>query len=242
MHTCRFITALLALTVCTAVPRTIIQAQPCLGTPTRGGIAYERGAASYSSSNGVAAAFAANHVSVGGGYRMRDRGPRTTSSNEADLRFALHIKVTRLMFCPNIGLGYAAESWKPEPAVTFDSKRLVGRGGIGIGLEQPVYKGFALIPFVSARYEFHVLYIDLTAPAGSTAEPAGDTLSVVDLEYGLMARFKFLYGGITAQRKSDSPGKHPYQSRLLLGVTFGGGGKSTSPSSSPAKRDENDAP
>ena len=230
MQSCRSKTALFALAVCTGVPLTAIRAQPCLGTPTRGGVAYERGAASYSSSNGVAAALAAHRVSLSGAYRMRDRGAARTSSNEADLRFALHIGISRLMLCPNIGLGYAAESWKPEPGVTFDSKRLVGRGGLGIGLEQPVYKGFAIIPFVSARYEFHVLYIDLTAPAGSTAEPAGDTLSVVDLEYGLMARFKFLFGGITAQRKSDSPGRHPYQSRLLLGVTFGGSGKSTSTS------------
>ncbi len=230
MYSRRSTTALLALAFSAIVPLIALHAQPCLGTPTHGGIAYERGAASYSSSNGVTAAYAGHRASVGGAYRIRDRGAIT--SNEGDFRFAVHVNVSRLMLCPNVGLGYAGESWKPEPAVTFDTKRLIGRAGVGLGIEQPVYKGFTVIPFVSARYEFHVMYIDLTAPTGSTAESSGDTLSVVDIEYGLMARFKFLYGGITAQRKSDSPGRRPYQSRLMLGVTWGGSGKSNSASSS----------
>lgn len=239
MHSCRLTTAGLALAIGASVPLTL-QAQPCFGTPTRGGVAYERGSASYSSSNGVSAAYAGHRLSVGGGYRLRDRSAGITS-NEGDFRFAVHVAAGRLMFCPNIGVGYAGESWKPETNVTFDTKRLIGRGGVGVGLEQPVYKGFAVIPFVSARYEFHVVYIDLTAPAGSTAESAGDTLSVVDIEYGLMARFKFLYGGLSLQRNSDSKGTRPYQSRLMLGVTFGGGGTSKG-SPPPVTREENDAP
>ena|SRR5437868_4719250 len=52
----------------------------------------------------------------------------------------------------------------------------------------------------------------------------GHTTSAMDVEYGLIAHYKFVYGGFTARHVVDRA--PPYFARWIVGVTFSTGGGS----------------
>ena len=198
-----------------------LQAQACFGTPSRTNVAYEYGMFSFGQSNGASAALVGRRTALAIAARTGDIGD--LSLQGGDLRFSLGLPVGKVQICPALGVGYKSLTSEPAPEFSINSKTLSLRAGAGIGIEQHVYAGVSLIPFVAARYEFNLIYINVDAPnSDPDTDISGDTLSVVNFEYGLTATWKMLYVGIAAQRNDDS-GDRPYFARYVLGFTFGGG-------------------
>ena len=205
----------------TPVASNKLQAQACFGTPSRTNVAYEYGMLSFGQSNGVSAALVGGRTALG--LALRTGEIDDLDMQGADLRFSLKVPAGRVQICPALGVGYKSLTSEPATDFKINSKTLSLRAGAGVGIEQEVYAGISLIPFVAARYEFSLVYIDVDAPnADPDDEISGDTLSRVDFEYGLTATWRMLYVGIAAQRNSDS-GSRPYFARYILGFTFGSG-------------------
>ena len=215
-------TILVSLTLSVVAGASPLAAQVCHGTPPRGGIAFEHGELSTGTSTGVNLAWAGRGA-FDATLRQRNLD-NDRSGQEANVRFALTIG-SKIQFCPGIGLGFGRDEWDAGDGFSLTSNQLTGRAGIGVGMEQPLVAGISLIPFVVAQYEFTAIEYDVDAPANAETEVTGDTLSHVDFEYGLMARFKILYGGIAAQRNTEVSGTRPYMARYVLGLTFGSGSK-----------------
>ncbi len=203
----------------------VAHAQVCYGTPAHGGIAYERGIASLGQSNGGSATIAASHVAFSVGGRVLETIP-TFTAQAADTRLSLQFGGARLSVCPGLGLGYQRDVWEPADAaagkVTVTSQSAALRGGLSVGTEQRIPGGLSLIPFIGGRYAFHVWYIDTKVSKGE-AVATGDTVSTVELGYGLTMRFRNVYLGWTADRDLGRKGTRPYESRLFLGLTWGTG-------------------
>jgi hypothetical protein len=199
-------------------------AQACHGTPRRGGVAYEYGKLSgIGTSQGVAGALAGSHVALGAGAAVRDLG--TLTGQEASLRFSFILGGGNLQICPGLGFIYQHDSWSPREEVSLTAHNLLGRAGAGIGYEQRLFQAFSITPFVVAQYEFGITAYDLAISTrdSTSTDISGDTLSRAQFEYGLIGRYKFLYGGVAALRSSDSNGGRPDMMRFIVGVTFGGG-------------------
>ena len=201
---------------------TVVQAQICAGTPRGGGIAFEYGTSAVGHTQGLSASLGGGRHSFGAAYRHRTLEEDATG-NEARIRYSLGFGAGPLQICPGLGLGFIRDTWNAQNDVTLHTSALSGRAGVGIGLEQAVYKGFAVIPFAVVHYEFTAIKFDLDAPAGTETDISGDTLSGVDIEYGLLARYKFVYGGIAAQRNTERSGNRPYLARWIVGFTFSPG-------------------
>jgi hypothetical protein len=122
-----------------------------------------------------------------------------------------------ISICPGLGAGYQREEWEPESIEPVVSRTLSWRGGVSAGLEQHVYRGFVIAPFVGVHYQFDGSIVEVTAP-GNVA--GGDSLSHIDIEYGLIGRFGAVFAGFSASRFTDG-GDRPYIARWLLGVAFG---------------------
>jgi len=180
---------------------------------------------------GISAALDRGRFAVGMSLRAREL-ESDAKGQEAALRFSLGFTVSRVQICPGIGLGFARDEWE-SPGVTLTANAFTGRAGVGIGMEQPLYGEFSAIPFIVAQYEFTAIVYDLDDASGGDPEITGDTLSRVDIEYGLMARYKFVYAGIAAQRNSDRTGSRPYMARWIIGFAFGGGAKQSTVKSRP---------
>lgn len=194
-----------------------MRAQSCYGTPSRSNVAYEYGTVTFGRFDGVSAHLVGTRTALSIGGRFGEI--EDVSVQEGSLRFGVQLPAGKLQVCPALGLGFSRATSEPEPEWNLASNTLSLRAGIGVGIEQEVYRGVALIPFVAARYEFNVLYIRIDAPNADVTQ-SGDTSSTVDFEYGLMASWKVLYAGVAAQRNKDS-GDRPYFARYVVGLTFG---------------------
>ena len=216
MHHLRLVSfTIVALTA----PLASLAAQLCYGTPSNGGLAFEHGKMNFGTTNGVSGAIAGKHVALGGGYRSMEIGPSVTGTN-AGGRFAVVLGSSRLQVCPGLGVEYERQEWNRGTFGTANSRQLIGRAGIGFGLEQPVYEGVSVIPFAVIQYAFRAVDYTVDAP-DSDVQESGDTTSTGDLEYGLLARYKFVYGGFAARHAMKSA--PPYVARWIIGVTFSAG-------------------
>jgi hypothetical protein len=168
---------------------------------------------------GGSAVLDAGRVAIGVGLRTRDLESDATGQ-EYLFRLSLKFGAARVQICPGFGVGFARDEWSTPTGLTLTSNALTARAGAGIGFEQEVHKGLSAIPFVVVQYAFTATAFDLDDGIGGDAEITGDTLSRVDIEYGLMARYRFLYGGIAAQRNSERSGNHPYMARWIIGFAF----------------------
>ena len=206
--------ALCTLVVLTATAAAL-HAQTCYGTGPRGGLAVDHGKVDFGTTTGVTGAIASSHFAFGGGYRTVDRASNT-SGNQADVRIALIFGGGSFQFCPGLGVDYEHSSWNASTG-TLTSNSLTAWAGIGVGFEQPVYKGFSLIPHLGFRYAFTAIKYDF---AGNAAElrTTGDTLTRGQLQYGLLGRYKIVYVGFSADHPLQSA--PPLMARWVLGLTF----------------------
>ena len=195
------------------------QAQSCYGTPSRSNVNYEYGRVAFGQFNGASASLVGRRTALALSARVGTIDDLDVQ--EGALRFGVQLPAGKVQICPALGIGFSRLNTEAAPQTELTSNVLSLRAGVGLGIEQEVYRGISLIPFVAARYEFNVLYVTVDAPNADVVE-SGDSASVVDVEYGLMASWKMLYAGFVAQRNSDS-GDRPYFARYVLGFTFGSG-------------------
>jgi hypothetical protein len=216
-------TAFLAVVIATPVCG---GAQLCYGTPRNGGIAFEHGRVNFGSTNGVSGAISAAHLALAGGYRKIEIGSNVTG-NSSEGRFAIVLGGSRVQFCPAIGAEYETRAWDAGTAGILNSRHLTGRAGAGLGIEQSIVGGVSLIPYAAVQFAYTAIDYKLDRP-NSNVQEVGDTTSTGDVEYGLLARYKILYGGFSARHAMKSA--PPYFARWIVGVTFptgGGGGGGT---------------
>jgi hypothetical protein len=211
------------------------RAQACNGTPMGRSVGYEYGKRTIGTSQGLAGTLAGSHTALGGGVALRDLGE--VMGQEGSLRFSFIIPASKLQICPGLGMIYQHDTWDPRSDVSVTTHSLLGRAGMGLGIEQRVYGDLSIIPYAVAHYEFALTAFALHYGGGDSSETnyTGDTTSRGQFEYGLIARYKFLYGGIAAHRSSDTQGRRPDMARWIIGVTFSG--RQSAPSApAPASR------
>jgi hypothetical protein len=90
--------------------------------------------------------------------------------------------------------------------------------GIGAGLTQEVGAGVAISPFVRLGYGFNLTVYDVDA-TGAETDVTGDTLSGVTIDYGAIAHWRYVFGGLVSSRAPGQTGA-PVAMRIILGVTF----------------------
>ena len=210
--------AAVSIVVMSAICASTVQAQSCYGTPSRSSVAYDYGRVTLGEFHGGSATLIGARTALALSARVGSIDDLDVQ--EGALRFGLQLPAGKVQICPALGLGLSRLT-SETPQYDLASNILSLRAGVGVGIEQEVYRGISLIPFLAARYEFNVLYVTVDAPNADVLE-SGDTTSTVDFEYGLMASWKILYMGIAAQRNLDS-GDRPYFARYVLGFTFGSG-------------------
>lgn len=202
-------------------------AQICLGTPSHSSVAYDRGTVSVANSNGGTATLVGGRTALSVSARSYEKWT-DNSMIGGDMRFALQFRASRVVVCPNIGVGYLKNLWEPPPApegtFSITSHNVQAQGGLAVGFEQPVYGGVSVTPYAGARYAFRVWYLD-SEFSGDDVSASGDTTSSVELEYGLSARYRNVFLGWSAVRDTDNKGNRPASSRLFVGLAWGLGKK-----------------
>lgn len=216
--------------VALAVPVVAGAQAVCHGTPRGTTVALEYGKLNEGNTTGLAATFGGLRL----GARLRDIDD-DLSGQEFDLRFSVPIGISRFQLCPLLGVGYQRDEWDFDANSTLTSQMVTLKAGAAIGAEFPVAAGFSAIPFLQLAYQFSAIKFDIEAP-DSEPEVTGDTLSFVDVEYGLIGRYRNFFAGVAANWDTDSDGFRPYQARWILGFSFSGG---SSASRAPVPRSRN---
>jgi len=209
-----------ALAVLSLVVPGMAGAQACHGTPRGTTLAYEYGKLNVGNTQGLAATFGAVKL----GARLRNIDDEL-SGKEADLRFSIPIGTARFQVCPLLGLGFQRDEWDFDLDSRLTTNMLTLKAGAAFGTEIQVAAGISAMPFVQVAYQFSAIHFDLEMP-NSEPEVTGDTLSFVDIEYGLVGRYRNFFAGVAANRDTDSEGIHPYQARYIFGFSFSGGSSS----------------
>jgi hypothetical protein len=175
---------------------------------------------SIGTSQGVAGTLAGRHAALGVGFAARSVGE--ISGQQGSLRFSFGLPIGTLSLCPGIGLIYQHDTWDARDNVSVIAHNLSARAGAGLGFEQRIPGGFSISPFVVAQYEFALTVYDMDVSGNipTTTQVTGDTLSRAQLEYGIIGRYQFLYGGVAAHRTSDNKGNRPDAARWIIGVAF----------------------
>ena len=209
-----------------------LTAQSCLGLPQRSSIAFESATYTAGTATGAAAALSGKHTALDLGFRARNVAD-DESGIEGALRFSVLIPISKVHVCPGLGLNFTHTKWDINPTTSMTTSVLAARAGAGLGIEQKVVGDLSLIPFGGVYYQFAAIVFQIDAPDGEN-DVTGDTLSHTQFEWGLMAHFRFLYGGWAAARYTDNGSfTHPAMSRWVVGLTFPtGGSKSKSRDSS----------
>ena len=134
------------------------------------------------------------------------------------------VPILAIRICPGLGFVYQHDTWdQPDASVTIHNISL--RAGAGLGFEQRVFGGFSVNPFVVTEYDFTLTALDFN-PSGadsSNVQLTGDTLSRVQIEYGLIGQIPIVWWYCRASNRG-SKGTRPYMARYILGVSFSGAG------------------
>ena len=201
-------------------------AQTCRGMPRRGGIAFVHSSTYGGPQNGVAVSLAGGRTAIGGGFRSQseDLG---VSAWGADLRFSVLLGAGNLQICPGLGLDYTNEDWDIGDGLALTTRIASAQAGVGLGYEREVYEDLTVAPFLGLDYQFTAWVFTLDSPETTDDELSGDTLSHFNIRYGVLAQYKFVYAGVSADRYSDTKGSSPYLGRWIVGVSFGGGNRAT---------------
>lgn len=210
-----------ALAAGSMVGPSAMHAQTCIGAAPSSSVAYAYGQTSASRGHGARLNLVGQRAAFGVGASALSMPPQT-GAIESDAQVALQFRTNRFTVCPVLGLRYGRSAWEQEIVEqTITTQALGASGGVAVGLDQQVYGGVHVTPFLSARYRFQVFFLSSDA-ADDDAEYSGDTVSVVDLEYGLTARYRRFMMGWSATRNSDTQGTRPQSARFFLGLTWGG--------------------
>lgn len=192
------------------------EGQLCHGLPAKS-IAFEYGRLAVGTSQGALATLGGLELAA----RLRDISS-TYSGHEGSLRYSVRIGSSRVQFCPSVGATYQRDTWDVSVGSSFTINALTLRGGGGIGFMQPVFRGVAVNPFVGVHYQFKATHFDAEGTPDENFEVSGDTLSEVEIEYGMMAHYRSFYGGVVAHRFAKYKGLAPYMARWIVGFSFSG--------------------
>lgn len=193
----------------------------CHGTPRGLTAAYEYGKLTSGNSQGIAVTLPGVRLAA----RVRDID-ETLSGQEFDVRFSLPIGTSKFQVCPLLGIGYGRDEWDFSTSSSMTTQTLDLRGGAAVGGEFPLTAGFSAIPFVQVAYQFRAVKFDVE-DAGGDVKASADTVSGMEIEYGLVGRYRNFFAGVAANRSDDTEGLRPYQARWILGFSFSGGSRSS---------------
>ena len=193
----------------------------CHGTPRGLAVAYEYGKLTSGNSQGIAVTLPGVRFAA----RMRDID-ETLSGQEFDVRFSLPIGTSKFQVCPLLGVGYGRDEWEFSASSSMTTQTLALRGGAAVGGEFPLRAGLSAIPFLQVAYQFRAVKFDVE-DAGGDVEASADTVSGMEIEYGLVGKYRNFFAGVAANRNKDTEGIRPYQARWILGFSFSGGSRSS---------------
>jgi len=193
----------------------------CHGTPRGLAVAYEYGKLTSGNSQGIAVTLPGVRFAA----RMRDID-ETLSGQEFDVRFSLPIGTSKFHVCPLLGVGYGRDEWEFSASSSMTTQTLALRGGAAVGGEFPLRAGLSAIPFLQVAYQFRAVKFDVE-DAGGDVEASADTVSGMEIEYGLVGKYRNFFAGVAANRNKDTEGIRPYQARWILGFSFSGGSRSS---------------
>lgn len=196
-----------------------VEAQSCIGGPERSSIALESTAYSIGTAIGGIASLAGKRTALDVGVRARSIGD-DVSGIGGGIRFSVILPAAKFRICPGLGLGVVRDKWTVDASTSQTATTAFARAGVGFGLEQPVYKDVSVIPFVGVYYRFNATAFSVDAP-GETFTTA-DSASHVQIEYGIFARYRFLFAGIAGERTSDTEGARADLGRIVVGLTSSG--------------------
>jgi hypothetical protein len=193
------VSAMLALAVTSP-----LHAQTCNGTPRFGGVDYEYEQRGIGTSQGAGLTLAASHVALNAAYRKSDLGTNLTGQT-GETRVSVPIDAGVFLICPGLGLQYDQDVWNATQTETVTARTGTGRAGLSLGVNSLTHGDAQVIPFLGVDYSFAVRVFSLNA-TGAQNTTTGDTLSHIELNYGIVARFKFVYAGFESRRQgSDRP-------------------------------------
>lgn len=210
---------LIAATTAVMLLAVDVEAQSCIGRPERSSIALESTAYSIGNGIGGVASLTGKRTAIDVGIRARSIGD-DVSGIGGGVRFSVIVPAAKFRICPGLGLGVVRDKWTVDASTSQTATTASVRAGAGFGIEQPVYKDVSVIPFVGVYYRFNATAISVDAP-GETFTTA-DSASHVQIEYGISARYRFLFVGIAAERTSDTEGSRADLGRIIVGLTSSG--------------------
>ena len=210
---------LVAATMAATLIAVDVEAQACIGGPERSSIALESTAYSIGTAIGGIASLAGKRTAIDVGFRARSIGD-DISGIGGGLRFSLIFPAGKFRICPGLGLGVVRDKWTLDASTSQTATTASARAGVGFGFEQPVVKDVSVIPFVGVYYRFNATAFSIDAP-GETFTTA-DSVSHVQIEYGVFAHYRFLFAGIAAERTSKTEGSRADLGRIIIGLTSSG--------------------
>ena len=193
---------------------TDLSGQACQGAPGRS-VWLERGTLPLGNTVGGGLSLGGNRLGLAAAYRYRDVSD-AISGHEARIRAALVFHASRIQLCPVLSLGAQREEWQVDATTSLTSTTAAGTAGLGVGIELPIVANLSLIPHVIGQYEYSAKYFELDG--GADNDESAALFGNGDVEFGLLARFKFLYGGYHAHWNPRSD--YGYLTRWILGARF----------------------
>jgi len=191
-------------------------AQACQGTPRGRGFWVERGEMSLGNTIGGGGALGGKSFAVSASFRHQDVSD-AVSGDEATLRIGPIVRAGALQLCPVLTLNGQRQEWQVDSDVSLTTNRVAASGGLGVGVELPIIGDLSVIPHAIGQYEYAGTYFKFEGVDGDTDE-SGVHRGRVDLEFGLLGRFKFFYGGVRSHYAPES--KRAYLTQFIAGIAL----------------------
>ena len=176
-----------------------VQAQVCLGNPSRGGVSYLNGKGfGTTKSNGGSLAYAPGHFAVSLSGRTID-----VSDDEDGFGAALRVGLVmgkKLRLCPTLGIGLDRLEWDVDANTKVTTSQLIARGGIGVGYNIVPMPKFGIAPFVIGEFVERGNYFK-TEVSNSDPTNSGDYKGKAEATYGLITHFSQIFVGSSARHR-----------------------------------------
>ena len=189
--------------------------QACQGTPRGRGFWVERGDLNLGNTIGAGGALGGKNFSISAGFRHRDVSDDITG-DEATLRLGPVMRAGIVQLCPVLTMSGRRDEWQVDSNSTLTSTRAAAAAGVGVGIELPIIGDFSVVPHAIGQYEYAGTYYQIDS--ANEVEEDGTHSGRVDIEFGLLGRFRFFYGGMRTHWSPDS--KYTYLTQWIAGVAF----------------------
>jgi len=191
-----------------------LQAQACQGTPG-GGFWAERGDLSTGNTIGGGGALVGRRFGLTAAFRYHDVSS-ALSGNEVALRAALVLPAGNAQICPVLGVGAMQQDWDVQNGLSLQTTRAAAKAGVGIGVPIRLVGDFSVVPNAIGQYEYSATYFNIDG--GGDNDESGAHGGRLDFEFGLLARYKVIYGGFRSNWSPEA--KNAYLTRWLAGIVL----------------------